>query len=87
MHSILNIVLKTIWLSSLINFIVGKLPSVQEYLMYSDKIQSTAQDTFRYLNFDKIPDYVKKGENVNLGTEYASTLKGEISRLDQLAGE
>ena len=55
--------------------------------MYSDKIQSTAQDTFRYLNFDKIPDYVKKGENVNLGTEYASTLKGEISRLDQLAGE
>merc|ERR1712196_412412 len=67
--------------------IEGKLPSVEEYLKYFENIQSTAQDTFRYLNFDKIPDYVKKGENVNLGTEYASTLRGEISRLDQLAGE
>ena len=72
MHTIFNIVLKAFLLSSLINVIVGKLPSVQEYLMYSDKIQSTAQDTFRYLNFDKIPDYVKKVENVTKGVDWMS---------------
>ena len=58
-----------------------------EYLKYSDNIQSTAQDTFRYLNFDKIPHYVNKGNNVDLGTEYASTVEDEKSRLTQLASK
>jgi aconitate hydratase 2/2-methylisocitrate dehydratase len=64
--------------------IEGKLPSVEEYLKYSENIQSTAQDTFRYLNFDKIPDYVKKGGDADLGVDYAATVKDEMSRLNQL---
>ena len=55
-----------------------------EYLKYSDNIQSTSEDTFRYLNFDKIPHYVKKGSNVDLGAEYVSTVNNEKSRLTQL---
>ncbi len=61
--------------------IEGKLPSVGEYLKYADKIGATAKDTFRYLNFDQLPDYVAKGKNADLGGEYQSNLQKEIDRL------
>jgi len=64
--------------------IEGKLPSVAEYLKYADRIQATAKDTFRYLNFDRLPDFVQKTENVNLGPEYAAILKKEVERLKKL---
>jgi len=46
--------------------IEGKLPSVAEYLKYASKIQATAKDTFRYLNFDQLTDYVEKANTVDL---------------------
>eukprot|EP01038_Epipyxis_sp_PR26KG_P005901 gene5901-8141_t len=61
--------------------IEGKLPSVEEYLKYSDKIQATAKDTFRYMNFDQLPDYVNKAKEANLGTEYKAVYDREVSRL------
>lgn len=64
-----------------ITAIEGKLPTVDEYLKYSDKIQSTAADTYRYLNFDRLPDYVSKGKKADLGDEYSTALQKEIDRL------
>jgi len=46
--------------------IEGKLPTVEEYKKYADQIQATAQDTFRYLNFDQLPDYVKVADTAKL---------------------
>lgn len=46
--------------------IEGKLPTVPEYLAYADKIQATAKDTFRYLNFNQLPDYVEKADKAVL---------------------
>jgi len=42
-----------------VSAIEGKLPSVDQYLKYAAKIQETAKDTFRYLNFDQLPEYTK----------------------------
>lgn len=50
--------------------IEGKLPTVQEYLKYADKIQTTSADTYRYLNFDQLSEYVEKGKNADLGADY-----------------
>ena len=50
--------------------IEGKLPTVQEYMKYAAKIQATAKDTFRYLNFHQLPDYVTKANSAVLGPEY-----------------
>ncbi len=61
--------------------IEGKLPSVAEYLKYSDRIHATAKDTFRYLNFDRLPDFVAKANSVDLGPEYAGLLAKEVQRL------
>jgi len=59
----------------------GKLPTVEEYMKYSDKIQQTAKDTFRYMNFDQMPEYVDIAAKVDLGSEYKSALEKEIEKL------
>ena len=44
--------------------IIGKLPTVAEYMEYAKQIDATAADTYRYLNFHKMPQYTKKADNV-----------------------
>lgn len=61
--------------------IEGKLPTVDEYMKYSEKIQATSADTFRYLNFDRLDDYAKKAGQVQLGGDYQTALDKELARL------
>ena len=44
--------------------ITGSLPTVEQYMEYAEKINATAADTYRYLNFHKMPAYTKKADNV-----------------------
>ncbi|RJG50060.1 bifunctional aconitate hydratase 2/2-methylisocitrate dehydratase [Motilimonas pumila] len=44
--------------------IIGKLPSVDEYMTYAKELDATAADTYRYLNFDQLPSYTEKAEKV-----------------------
>lgn len=44
--------------------ILGKLPTPAEYFEYASKIDATAADTYRYLNFDKMDSYTKKADSV-----------------------
>jgi len=37
--------------------ILGKIPSFEEYMAYYEELNTTADDTYRYLNFDKIDKY------------------------------
>ncbi|MDP4536161.1 bifunctional aconitate hydratase 2/2-methylisocitrate dehydratase [Alkalimonas collagenimarina] len=47
-----------------VSSIIGRLPTVQEYLDYAKQIDATAADTYRYLNFHKMSQYTKKADNV-----------------------
>ncbi len=40
--------------------ILGKIPTIQEYNDYAEQISATADDTYRYLNFDQMDSYRKK---------------------------
>ncbi|WP_298610417.1 bifunctional aconitate hydratase 2/2-methylisocitrate dehydratase [uncultured Thiothrix sp.] len=42
--------------------IMGKLPTVAEYMEYAKTIDSMAGDIYRYLNFDQMSEYVKAAE-------------------------
>ena len=42
--------------------VLGKLPTVAEYMEYAAKIDTMAPEIYKYLNFDKIPDYVESAE-------------------------
>jgi len=46
--------------------IMGKIPTFEEYMAYVEQIQSTAEDTYRYLNFDKIKAYQDKADGIKL---------------------
>lgn len=37
--------------------LLGKIPTVEEYMSYAGQINATAEDTYRYLNFNKMASY------------------------------
>lgn len=49
--------------------ILGKLPSPEEYLEYMKQVDATADDTYRYLNFDQLPEFVKDANTVEISSE------------------
>jgi aconitate hydratase 2 / 2-methylisocitrate dehydratase len=46
--------------------VVGKLPTVAEYMEYAKRIDSMAKDVYRYLNFDRMPVYQEPADKVHL---------------------
>ena len=44
--------------------ILGRIPTFDEYMEYANKIDSMADQTYRYLNFDQIESYVEKASKV-----------------------
>jgi len=64
--------------------IEGKLPTNDEYASYAANIEATAADTFRYLNFHELEDYVKEGEKADLGSDYKSDYEKEVAHLKNL---
>lgn len=46
--------------------ILGRIPTIDEYMQYVQTIDETAMDTYRYLNFDQLDSYREKAEMVEL---------------------
>ena len=49
--------------------VLGKPPTVEEYMQYATRIDSMAPEIYRYLNFDQMPAFVesaKRGQEVVL---------------------
>jgi len=51
-----NVYLSSAELASVCS-ILGKIPTFSEYMQYYEQINETAEDTYRYLNFDQIEKY------------------------------
>jgi len=52
-----------------VSSIVAKLPTPAEYLEYAAKLDTTAADTYRYLNFDQLDNYVASANSVEFSDE------------------
>nr|WP_276583611.1 bifunctional aconitate hydratase 2/2-methylisocitrate dehydratase [Pseudomonas sp. RIT-PI-S] len=46
--------------------IIGKLPTVEEYMQYAQNIDSMAADVYRYLSFDQIADFRDAAEKAKI---------------------
>ncbi|QAX81949.1 bifunctional aconitate hydratase 2/2-methylisocitrate dehydratase [Candidatus Pseudomonas adelgestsugas] len=46
--------------------ILGRLPTVKEYMDYATKLNIIASDVYRYLNFDQITEFHKISANANI---------------------
>ncbi|MEG0278514.1 MAG: bifunctional aconitate hydratase 2/2-methylisocitrate dehydratase [Morganella sp. (in: enterobacteria)] len=49
--------------------LLGRLPTPAEYQTYMNKVDETAEDTYRYLNFDKLDQYTKVADGVIFQTQ------------------
>jgi len=49
--------------------ITGNLPTPAEYLTYAKNLDATAADTYRYLNFDELPEFVEAASGVEISDE------------------
>lgn len=49
-----------------VSAILGRLPSTEEYQQYMQEINTTAADTYRYLNFHLIDQYTEKAKEAVL---------------------
>ncbi|BBA32989.1 bifunctional aconitate hydratase 2/2-methylisocitrate dehydratase [Methylocaldum marinum] len=45
---------------------LGRIPSHEEYMSFMQALEKDAVETYRYLNFDQIPDFAKKAEQLVL---------------------
>ncbi len=48
--------------------ILGRIPTLDEYLEFAAQIDATAADTYRYLNFHKMAQYTQKADAVIIQT-------------------
>ncbi|MNE03581.1 Aconitate hydratase 2 [compost metagenome] len=46
--------------------IIGKLPTVEEYMGYAKNIDSMAADVYRYLSFDQMAEYRDAAAKANI---------------------
>ncbi|PMH41230.1 bifunctional aconitate hydratase 2/2-methylisocitrate dehydratase [Vibrio sp. 10N.286.49.B3] len=44
--------------------ILGRIPTMEEYLEYAQQLDATAADTYRYLNFHRMEQYTEKAQEV-----------------------
>ena len=55
--------------------IEGKLPTPEVYLEAWKKIDSKAEATYQYINFDTMPDYTSKATTVTLSPDVVAAAK------------
>jgi hypothetical protein len=49
-----------------VSAIVGRLPTPEEYLSYAKDLDTTASDTYRYLNFNEMDAYLEAADTVDV---------------------
>ncbi|WP_241596909.1 bifunctional aconitate hydratase 2/2-methylisocitrate dehydratase [Rosenbergiella epipactidis] len=47
-----------------VSALLGKLPTADEYQAYMNEVDKSADDTYRYLNFDRLNQYTSKADEV-----------------------
>merc|ERR1712048_1015952 len=55
--------------------IMGKLPTKAEYMESYQALSSTAADTYRYLNFNELPDFVEAAKGVEIEKDVLESAK------------
>jgi aconitate hydratase 2/2-methylisocitrate dehydratase len=46
--------------------VMGKLPTVEEYMEYAHKINSMSSEIYTYLNFDRMSEYTTQADKINV---------------------
>ncbi len=44
--------------------LLGKIPTVEEYMVYAEQISRSAEESYKYLNFNQLSNYQKKADTI-----------------------
>merc|ERR1712006_22341 len=58
-----------------VSAILGKLPTQDEYMEAMEKLDSMSESTYKYLNFDELPDFVESAANVTISDDLLNDMK------------
>jgi aconitate hydratase 2/2-methylisocitrate dehydratase len=47
--------------------VLGRIPTIDEYLAVARDLDTMADEVYRYLNFDELPEYTAQADNVEIG--------------------
>ena len=64
---------------SAVTAILGKLPTPEEYLQFAGKLDTTASDTYRYLNFDELQEYVDSANKVDIPEDVLAAARQQLA--------
>ena len=48
--------------------ILGKIPTMEEYLGFMNEIDPLSKDIYRYLNFNELPSYIEQANSAKIPT-------------------
>ena len=55
--------------------IEGELPTPETYMKYMNEVNTTADDTYRYLNFNELPSFTKSADTIEISSEMRDAAK------------
>lgn len=55
--------------------IEGELPTPATYMKYMNEVNTTADDTYRYLNFDELPSFTESADTIEISSEMRDAAK------------
>jgi len=71
-----------------VSAILGRLPTPEEYLAHASSLNASAADTYRYLNFDELPEYMAAAAKVSIDDDaYANLGPAMKAQLQKMAAE
>ena len=51
-----------------VSAILGKIPTMEEYLEFMNEIDPLSKDIYRYLNFNELPSYIEQANSAKIPT-------------------
>merc|ERR1719172_138468 len=62
-----------------VSSILGRLPTPEEYLQYYVELGKTRESTYKYLNFDQVPEYAEAADEVQIDAATRTAAKAAMA--------
>jgi aconitate hydratase 2/2-methylisocitrate dehydratase len=59
--------------------VMGKIPTVEEYMAVAQDLDTMADEVYRYLNFDELPEYTDQAETIEIDESQNVVFLGRVA--------
>ncbi|MEM6639907.1 MAG: aconitase family protein, partial [Pseudomonadota bacterium] len=62
-----------------IGAVMGKIPTVEEYMEVAKDLDTMSDEIYRYLNFDELPEYTKPASSIKINDKFDVVVLQQVS--------